>query len=51
MANKFMNTKKQWKDDVIDVKKLELDLQNPRQKKVSGTFYFPFLTFHQRRTG
>jgi len=28
-----MSTKKQWKDDVIDVEKLELDLQNPRLPK------------------
>lgn len=28
-----MSTRKQWKDDVIDVEKLELDLQNPRLPK------------------
>lgn len=28
-----MNTRKQWKDDIIDVEKLELDLQNPRLPK------------------
>jgi len=28
-----MSTKKQWKDDVVDVEKLELDLQNPRLPK------------------
>lgn len=28
-----MSTKKQWRDDVIDVEKLELDLQNPRLPK------------------
>ena len=28
-----MSTKKQWKNDVIDVEKLELDLQNPRLPK------------------
>lgn len=28
-----MSTKKQWKDDIVDVEKLELDLQNPRLPK------------------
>lgn len=28
-----MSTRKQWKDDIIDVEKLELDLQNPRLPK------------------
>lgn len=28
-----MSARKQWKDDVIDVEKLELDLQNPRLPK------------------
>ncbi len=28
-----MSTRKQWKDDIIDVEKLELDLQNPRFPK------------------
>jgi ParB-like chromosome segregation protein Spo0J len=28
-----MSTRKQWKDDVIDVERLELDLQNPRLPK------------------
>lgn len=33
MLNNAMSTREQWKDSVIDVGKLELDLQNPRLPK------------------
>ena len=33
-----MSTRKQWKDDVIDVEKLELDLQNPRLPKIQVNY-------------
>ena len=30
-----MSTRKQWKDDVIDVEELELNFQNPRLPNIT----------------